>query len=63
MAEPGQHHCVRMAMRRGYRRCGFRAYGGRTFWTDFPTRLRARGGLREIGDLLGHKTDDYQPLH
>ena len=55
---PVSTHCVRMAMRRGYRRCGFPgAYGGtHVLRRTFATRLHARGAdLREIGDLLGHQ--------
>ncbi len=55
---PVSTHCVRMAMRRGYRRCGFpEAYGGtHVLRRTFATRLHARGAdLREIGDLLGHQ--------
>jgi site-specific recombinase XerD len=47
-----------MAMRRGYRRCGFPgAYGGtHVLRRTFATRLRAHGAdMREIGDLLGHQ--------
>lgn len=56
--KPVSTHCVRMAMRRGYRRCGFPgAYGGtHVLRRTFATRLHARGAdLREIGDLLGHQ--------
>jgi site-specific recombinase XerD len=55
---PVSTHCVRMAMRRGYRRCGFPgAYGGtHVLRRTFATRLRAHGAdMREIGDLLGHQ--------
>ena len=55
---PVSTHCVRMAMRRAYRRCGFPgAYGGtHVLRRTFATRLHARGAdLREIGDLLGHQ--------
>ena len=55
---PVSTHCVRMAMRRGYRRCGLPgAYGGtHVLRRTFATRLHARGAdLREIGDLLGHQ--------
>ena len=55
---PVSTHCVRMAMRRGYRRCGFPgAYGGtHVLRRTFATRLHAHGAdLREIGDLLGHQ--------
>lgn len=55
---PVSTHCVRMAMRRGYRRCGFPGvYGGtHGLRRTFATRLHARGAdLREIGDLLGHQ--------
>lgn len=55
---PVSTHCVRMAMRRGYRRCGFPgAYGGtHVLRRTFATRLHTRGAdLREIGDLLGHQ--------
>jgi integrase/recombinase XerD len=55
---PVSTHCVRMAMQRGYRRCGFpEAYGGtHLLRRTFATRLHARGAdLREIGDLLGHQ--------
>ena len=55
---PVSTHCVRIAMRRGYRRCGFPgAYGGtHVLRRTFATRLRARGAdMREIGDLLGHQ--------
>ena len=55
---PVSTHCVRMAMRRGYRRCGFpEAYGGtHVLRRTFATRLHTRGAdLREIGDLLGHQ--------
>jgi len=55
---PVSTHCVRMAMRRAYRRCGFSgAYGGtHVLRRTFATRLHACGAdLREIGDLLGHQ--------
>ena len=55
---PVSTHCVRMAMRRGYRRCRFPgAYGGtHVLRRTFATRLRAHGAdMREIGDLLGHQ--------
>lgn len=55
---PVSTHCVRMAMRRGYRRCGFPgAYGGtHVLRRTFATRLRAHGAdMRDIGDLLGHQ--------
>lgn len=55
---PVSTHCVRMAMRRAYRRCGFPgAYGGtHVLRRTFATRLHACGAdLREIGDLLGHQ--------
>jgi integrase/recombinase XerD len=55
---PVSTHCTRMAMRRGYRRCGFPgAYGGtHVLRRTFATRLRAHGAdMREIGDLLGHQ--------
>jgi integrase/recombinase XerD len=55
---PVSTHCVRMAMRRGYRRSGFPGgYGGtHLLRRTFATRLHARGAdLREIGDLLGHQ--------
>jgi site-specific recombinase XerD len=55
---PVSTHCVRMAMRRAYRRCGFPgAYGGtHVLRRTFATRLHAHGAdLREIGDLLGHQ--------
>ena len=55
---PVSTHCVRMAMRRGYRRCGFPgAYGGtHVLRRTFATRLHVRGAdMREIGDLLGHQ--------
>ncbi len=55
---PVSTHCVRMAMRRAYRRCGFPgAYGGtHVLRRTFATRLQACGAdLREIGDLLGHQ--------
>lgn len=55
---PVSTHCVRMAMQRAYRRCGFPgAYGGtHVLRRTFATRLHARGAdLREIGDLLGHQ--------
>ena len=55
---PVSTHCVRMAMRRGYRRCGFPGtYGGtHVLRRTFATRLHAHGAdLREIGDLLGHQ--------
>ena len=55
---PVSTHCVRMAMRRGFRRCGFPGvYGGtHILRRTFATRLHARGAdLREIGDLLGHQ--------
>ncbi|MEO6876155.1 MAG: tyrosine-type recombinase/integrase [Opitutaceae bacterium] len=55
---PVSTHCVRMAMRRGYRRCEFPgAYGGtHVLRRTFASRLRAHGAdMREIGDLLGHQ--------
>ena len=55
---PVSTHCVRMAMRRGYRRCGFPGACGGThvLRRTFATRLHACGAdLREIGDLLGHQ--------
>jgi integrase/recombinase XerD len=55
---PVSTHCVRMAMRRGRRRCGFPGvYGGtHVLRRTFATRLHTRGAdLREIGDLLGHQ--------
>lgn len=55
---PVSTHCTRMAMRRGYRRCGFPgAYGGtHVLRRTFATRLRSRGAdMRQIGDLLGHR--------
>lgn len=55
---PVSTHCVRMAMRRGYRRCGFPGtYGGtHVLRRTFATRLHTHGAdLREIGDLLGHQ--------
>jgi site-specific recombinase XerD len=55
---PVSTHCTRMAMRRGYRRCGFPgAYGGtHVLRRTFATRLHSRGAdMREIGDLLGHQ--------
>ena len=55
---PVSTHCTRMAMRRGYHRCGFPwTYGGtHVLRRTFATRLRSRGAdMREIGDLLGHQ--------
>lgn len=55
---PVSTDCVRMAMRRAYRRCGFPgAYGGtHVLRRTFATRLRACGAdMRQIGDLLGHQ--------
>ncbi len=55
---PVSTHCIRIAMRRAYRRCGFPGrYGGtHILRRTFATRLRARGAdMRQIGDLLGHR--------
>ena len=63
---PVSTHCVRMAMRRAYRRCGFPgAYGGtHVLRRTFATRLHAQGAdLREIGDLLGHQNPGTTSLY
>ena len=64
--KPVSTHCVRMAMRRAYRRCGFPgAYGGtHVLRRTFATRLHACGAdLREIGDLLGHQDPKTTSLY
>jgi integrase len=56
--QPVSTHCIRIAMRRAYRRCGFPGHYGGThvLRRTFATRLRARGAdMRQIGDLLGHR--------